>query len=389
MNKLEKLIKELCPIGVEYIKIDDVFLQFPGMTGVSKKWKESGNCKFIDYMNVYKNLKVDVNRLENATVKNIKQNKLCKGDILLTSASEIPEECAISSVIEDDIEDGIFLDDHLFALRLKNEYKNIINPIFINYYMHSFKFRKFLNKCTRGVTRFYISMKDFMKMYLPVPPIEVQNEIVQILDSFTELEAELEAELEVRLSQYDYYRDALLNDFENYMKLDSIVNNVFSGKNKIRGNNLKYPVYGSTGIISSTNDFVYDKEQILVARVGANAGFVHLASGKYDVSDNTIIIDVKENYNLKFLYYFLQNYGINKLARGGGQPLITSTQIKNIKIPNISIIEQKKIVSILDRFDKLCNDITQGLPAEIEARKKQYEYYRDKLLDFKELKVEK
>ena len=119
MSKLEKLIKKLCPNEVEYIKIEDIFIQFSGMTGVSGKWKESGNCKFIDYMNVYKNLKVNVKKLENATVKNLEQNILHKGDILLTSASEIPEECAISSVIENDIDDGVFLDDHLFTFTFK------------------------------------------------------------------------------------------------------------------------------------------------------------------------------------------------------------------------------------------------------------------------------
>ena len=144
----------------------------------------------------------------------------------------------------------------------------------------------------------------------------------------------------------------------------------------------KYPVYGSTGIIARTDKAVYNKTNILLARVGANAGYTHLAYGSYDVSDNTLIVDVRNEFNLKYIYYQLVNIGLNRYAKGGGQPLVTAKQIKAVVIPVPVMHEQEKIVAILDRFDTLCNDISSGLPAEIEARQKQYEYYRDKLLSF-------
>ena len=125
---------------------------------------------------------------------------------------------------------------------------------------------------------------------------------------------------------------------------------------------------------------VYNKRQILVARVGANAGFVHLADGSYDVSDNTIIIDLSKEVNQKFVFYMLRNANLNKFAKGGGQPLLTATQIKDFVIPVPSMPEQQRIVSILDRFEALTTDLQSGLPAEIEARRQQYEYYRNKLL---------
>ena len=127
---------------------------------------------------------------------------------------------------------------------------------------------------------------------------------------------------------------------------------------------------------------VYNKRQILVARVGANAGFVHLADGSYDVSDNTIIIDLSNDVNQKFVFYMLRNANLNKFAKGGGQPLLTATQIKDFVIPVPSMEEQQRIVSILDRFEALTTDLQSGLPAEIEARRQQYEYYRNKLLTF-------
>ena len=127
---------------------------------------------------------------------------------------------------------------------------------------------------------------------------------------------------------------------------------------------------------------VYNKRQILVARVGANAGFVHLADGSYDVSDNTIIIDLSKEVNQKFVFYMLRNANLNKFAKGGGQPLLTATQIKDFVIPVPSMQEQQRIVSILDRFEALTTDLQSGLPAEIEARRQQYKYYRNKLLTF-------
>ena len=140
-------------------------------------------------------------------------------------------------------------------------------------------------------------------------------------------------------------------------------------------------------MISKTTVPAYKKDNILIARVGVNAGYVYIAKGEYDVSDNTLIVELKGNVNLKYVYYQLSNINLHQYARGGGQPLITAGQMKQVSIPVPNIKKQNEIVKILDKFDKLCNDILEGLPAEIEARQKQYEYYRDKLLTFKELKV--
>ena len=211
MSRIGELIKEKCPDGVEYKKLQEIFVQFAGMTGVSNKWAETGNCRFIEYMNAYKNITIDVSKLPYATVKKLEQNILKKGDILFTSASEVPHECALASVIEDDIEQGIFLDDHLFGLRIKDEYCKYICPSYLKYAFRAPEFRTQIFKVVRGVTRFYISKTDFMTLEIPIPPIEVQQEIVRILDKFTELKAELQAELDARKKQYEYYKDYLYN----------------------------------------------------------------------------------------------------------------------------------------------------------------------------------
>ena len=200
---------------VEWKLLGEISTQISGMSGVSNKWADNGNCRFIDYLNAYRNIKIDINVLPYATVKKLDQTELRQGDILFTSASETPDECAISSVIEGEIETGVFLDDHLFGIRISELYKDTIDSIFLNYYFHSPDFRKIVNKAVRGVTRFYISKVAFMKLPVPLPPLPVQKEIVRILDKFTTLEAELEAELKAepdcRKRQYEYYRNQLLS----------------------------------------------------------------------------------------------------------------------------------------------------------------------------------
>lgn len=171
----------------------------------------------------------------------------------------------------------------------------------------------------------------------------------------------------------------LCPDGVEFKKLEEVCE-IFSGKNKQKKEQGKYPVYGSTGIIAYCDNYQYDKEQLLIARVGANAGFIHIANGKYDVSDNTLIVDVIGTCNSIYIYYVLVNSNINRYSKGGGQPLVTASDIKKIEIPLPPLEIQNEIVRILDTF----TSHTAELQAELQARKEQYEYYRNKLLTFDE-----
>lgn len=180
-----------------------------------------------------------------------------------------------------------------------------------------------------------------------------------------------------------------------WIELGELCINISSGKNKKKSIDGLYPVFGSTGIIGRTNNKVYEKDLILIARVGANAGRVNIAKGEYDVSDNTLIAENKDSTILKYLYYYLVNINLNQYAQGAGQPLITARQLKSIQIPipcpdnpEKSLAIQTKIVRILDSFTELTSELTTELTTELNAKKKQYTYYRDKLLSFKEGEVE-
>ena len=405
MSRLEELMKQYCPDGVKYKKICDIGVFLKGMTGVSKKWEETGNCRFIDYKNVYNNLKIDVSNIPYATVKNYNNQTILKtGDILFTSASETPDECAISSVIESQLPDNIFLDDHLFGVRFD---KSIINATYINYYCRSADFRKKVNKTVRGVTRYYISMPDFAEIVVPVPPLEVQREIVRILDSFTFLSAELSAELQARKKQYEYYRDSLLTQKGNKTSIKDLIevadvfdslhqtpSYVANGYNMIRVQDIKSGYVDSNNTLKVeeniwrlfTNKYKPQFNDIVVSRVGSYGNFALIPNDKCCLGQNVALIHPK--INPKYLYHVLSSNltkkWIENNVKGSSQKSLSLADIKRMPVLYLEESMQKKIADVLDNFESICNDLNIGLPAEIEARQKQYEYYRDMLLTFAE-----
>ena len=272
-------------------------------------------------------------------------------------------------------------------------------------------------------------IEKYSKFTIPLPPIEIQKEIVRILDEFTlkttELQEFLHKEYISRKKQYEYYRDKLLTfgddiELQNFGDVCNIVTDyVAAGSFKDIAKNVEYirsPDYAqlvrTTDIKNNfkNNDFVYinkkafdylyrvnlDKECIILPNIGINCGEVYYITPELLPYKNNALapnaILVRSDYsNNKFLsYLFKVNFfqkQLRKIIATAGQPKFNKTELKKIKIPVPPLEEQERIVKILDRFDALCNDISSGLPAEIELRKKQYEYYRDKLLTFKEKKI--
>lgn len=160
-------------------------------------------------------------------------------------------------------------------------------------------------------------------------------------------------------------------------------------KNYLRENAGDYPVYSSqtqnNGIFGKINSFDYEGDYLTWTTDGANAGTVFQRSGKFSITNVCGLIDlISEKVLQRFLFYWLDKTARDYVSTGMGNPKLMSNAMARIQIPVPSLEEQERIASILDKFDALVNDISQGLPAEIEARKKQYEYYRDKLLTFKE-----
>lgn len=141
----------------------------------------------------------------------------------------------------------------------------------------------------------------------------------------------------------------------------------------------------NNGVFGKISSYAFDGEYLTWTTDGANAGTVFYRTGKFNITNVCGLLKVKsKNILIKYLFYILGNLARKYVNDGMGNPKLMSNMMARISVPVPPLAEQSRIVSILDRFDALCNDLTSGLPAEIEARKKQYEYYRDKLLTFKE-----
>ena len=255
-----------------------------------------------------------------------------------------------------------------------------------------------------------LNASKILELSIPVPPISVQEKIVEILDKFTELEAELEAELDCRKRQYAYYRTHLLDFSDKMLKsakwgggnlvqwksLGEVVKlergRVIS-KTYLEENKGPYPVYSSQtsnrGQLGAINTFDFNQEAITWTTDGANAGTVFYRSGMFSITNVCGIMTIYDSKQLdyKYLYYYLSIEAPKYVHKGMGNPKLMSHQISRIPIPVPPISVQEKIVKILDKFDTLTNSITEGLPKEIELRRKQYEYYRNQLLSFPEHKT--
>lgn len=256
---------------------------------------------------------------------------------------------------------------------------------------------------------------------IPMVPLPVQSEIVRILDSFTELEAELEAELAGRREQYEYYRDYLL-DKKNLESMDgkpvetkpmwaiTTWDKKFNGVDKKKQPAINRHHYylakeleplivpdGDIKVLTTSPSDLYTTAELAKNNIkdgeivaipwGGNA-IVQYYNGKYITSDNRIaIVNDEEQLNCKFLFYVLKNREkeLAKYYRGAGIKHPNMFKVLHMEIPVPSLATQKRVVDILDRFDALTTSLTDGIPAEIEMRREQYEYYRSRLLDFPRL----
>ena len=265
-------------------------------------------------------------------------------------------------------------------------------------------------------TRGGLNLKMIRAYKVPVPPLEVQCEIVRILDQFTTLEAELEAELEARQAQYEYYRNQLLSYDAlasrgpvKWVKLGEVASKIITGVTPKAADPKYYQDATNPWIrtqdvnfcrINEASAFVTDQaitelplkwvspHSVVVAISGASAGRSAILNIRAVTNQHCCNIEINSKLaDFRYVYYCIASCyeQLRNLGRGARGDLNVSI-IKSFEIPLPTLDEQRYIADILDRFDALVNDISSGLPAEIAARRAQYEYYRDRLLSFPEKK---
>jgi COG0732: restriction endonuclease S subunits len=254
-------------------------------------------------------------------------------------------------------------------------------------------------------------ISNYANKKIPLPPLSVQQEIVRILDKFTQLEAELEAELDCRKRQYEYYRNKLLTFNEIgggteivWKTLGEVSKKISSGGTPkttvseyyngeipwLRTQEVGYGEIWDTSIkiteeaIKNSSAKWIPKDCVIIAMYGATVGRVGINKIPLTTNQACANIEVNEEIaNYKYIYYYLLNqYEYIKSLGAGSQTNINAQIVKSLKIPLPPLEEQQRISNILDKFDTLVNSISEGLPKEIALRRKQYEYYRERLLTF-------
>jgi type I restriction enzyme S subunit len=413
MSHLGKLIADLCPDGVRFKAIGDIGKLVRGNGMPRSEFTESGvGC--IHYGQIYMHYGTWATETL-SFVSPEKAQKLAKvvpGDLIITNTSEnIEDVCkAVAWLGSEQIVTG----GHATVL------KHDQDPKYLSYYLQTPNFFAEKVKRATGTKVTDVSAKSLATIRVPVPPIEVQREIVRVLDTFTTLEAELEvelgAELEQRRRQYEYYRDSLLSfrNVEGVRRLPMAKIGIFTrGRRFVKDDIVEhglpaihygeiYTHYGTstTRALSHVRPEIATRLRfakpgdVIVAAVGETVADVGksvawLGDGPVAVHDDCFAFSHSENP--KYIAYCMQTSALiadkDKHVSRAKVKRLSAEGLGKLMIPLPPPVEQERVVGILDNFDALVNEVSIGLPAERKARRRQYEYYRDKLLTFEEAAV--
>lgn len=384
MSRLEKLINELCPNGVDYMPLKDVSDIIRGERITKKDLKDDGLYPVMSGGTSYFGRYDKFNRNEDTI-----------------TVAQYGSAGYVSFIKE-----KFWANDICYSIIPKN----IIDNKFLYYYLSNQQ-KNIYNLTTKAVPD--CLPKDRLEsIQIPILPPQVQQEIVRILDKFMELIEELTEEINARKQQYEYYRDVLLNKNTNKKSLKQIALSRRSGGTPLKSNKDYYengtiPWLRTQEVvfneINKTDCFITElavqetsakwipSNCVIVAISGASAGRCAINNIPLTTNQHCLAIEINPEVALyKYVFYCVCNqYDDLSAKKEGARGDLNSSRILGLEIPipypedkEKSLAEQQHIVDMLDRFYRLCNDISEGLPAEIEARQKQYEYYRDKLLTF-------
>lgn len=410
MKNLETLIQELCPDGVEFVKLGEVMDIYRGASPrpIQKYLTtEKNGVNWIKIGDVEDNAKYIISTKEKITQEGAAKSRfLHKGDLILSNSMSFGRPYILA--IDGCIHDGWIS---------MSGYDGKLLPDFLYHLLRSYNIQKYWRQKASSGTVSNLNADIVRKTEIPLPPIEVQTEIVRILDKFISLEAELEAKLEAELDcrkrQYEYYRDKLLS-FENvegqeveWKKIGEICDTLSgfpfdsskfqtSGIKLMRGKNVKRGYFdfnedddrywespdGLEKYLLQDKDIIISMDGSLVGKSFAMLSKKHLPLLLVQRVARVRAKRVNPNFLFHNIAHRFSGY-VDKKKTGGAIPHVSMKDIQNFSISVPSLQEQERITTILDRFESLTTSLQSGLPAEITARRQQYEHYRDKLLTFK------
>lgn len=380
MNKIETLIKELCPNGVE--------------------WKELGNiCTVKTGKGINKNF-IQANPGEFPVV-NSGKDPLGFVNIFNTVDDPIGITSRGAGVGYVSWNEGNYFRGNLnYSATIKDKSK--LSARFLYFYLknNSVEIEKL---CTfNGIPA--LNKENLEKLTIPIPPLEIQEEIVKILDKFTDYVTELTTELTLRKKQFEKYKEVLIGFEDKDIKLVKLLEIAEYGKKRIDNSEIEEGNYigvenllkNKEGIelkkikLPSGTSIAFFPENILIGNIRPYLKKIYYSDFVGGTNGDVLVIQINEEkkheVNPRFLYYCLSTdyffHYMNQNSKGAKMPRGDKSKVMLFEIPLPSINKQSEIVAILDKFYNLTYNVSSGLPKEIELRKKQYEYYRDKLLSF-------
>lgn len=374
MSKLQKLIQELCPYGVEYKPLGDkdVSIMQRG-TSLTKKDSIEGIYPVISGGKVPAFYCNQFNR---------------EGETITVAGS------GAGAGYVQYWNEPIFVCD-AFSIKGIGD----VSTKYLYYCLTNLQEKIYATKKGGGVPHVHIASIE--KFLVPIPPPQVQKEIIHILDDFTNLAAELQAELQARKEQYEYYRNKLLTfdkigggtQSVTWMKMSEICE-IGTGSSNTQ-DELSfglYPFFVRSQTVRRKNEYEFDETAIITSGDGVGVGKIfHYIEGKYALHQRAYRIHVIQKILIpKYLFHYMCCNFYNYITHNAYTSSVTSIRkpmLLNFPIPIPSLEEQERIITILDKFDSLTSDLSQGLPAEIAAVQEQYEYYRNKLLSFPRLNI--
>ena len=406
VSRVDELIAELCPDGVEFRALGDVFGTRNGYTpskSEAANWTD-GMIPWFRMEDIRDKGRVLDDAIQHIPKSAVKGGRLFPANSIIVATSATIGEHALVTVP--------FMSNQRFTAMWPNPgFSSRLDMKFVHYYCFVLDEWCRANVATSSFAQ--VDMSGFKRFRFPVPPLDVQREIVRVLDTFTVLEADLEAELEARRRQYAHYRDSLLTFLEGGVRwatLGELLREpLANGRSVPDGSG--YPVLRLTALHGPVVDTsqhklgAWDQEAGSRFRIEAGDLLIVRGNGSKDLIARACMVETSEEVafpdtmirvrpNLeqvsqRYLFHIWESRAtrsrIERIAkRTAGVWKVSQDDIARVELPVPSVEEQARIVSILDRFDALVNDLSSGLPAELAARRKQYEHYRDRLLTFKE-----
>ncbi|WP_456695514.1 restriction endonuclease subunit S [Aeromicrobium sp. P5_D10] len=403
MSRIDELITALCPDGVEYRRLGELGEFIRGRRFTKADYVPSG-LGSIHYGEIYTSYgSTAASVLKFVRPELASRLRLARyGDLVIAATGENVQEVCKAVAWLGDAE--VAIHDDCFI------YRHGLDPTFVAYFFQTAEFHEQKIRMTSESKLVRVSAANLARVVVPTPPIAVQREIVRILNSFSALDAELEAELEARRCQFEHYRDSLLTftpDEVRWSDFGDVATIVRGGSPR--------PIQAfftesddginwiKIGDVSPAGKYITGTSQRIKPEGAARSRTV--APGDFVLSNSMsfgrpyivqidgcihdgwlAIKDFDDAYLPDFLYHLLRSGPVYRemsmRASSGTVQNLNAEIVKSLTLPVPSLETQQELVDVLDSFDSLVNDITVGLPAEIAARRRQYGYYRDKLLTF-------